>query len=349
MPSSAPPKHHDFTAEETSKPWKYEAPYSFVVLEFCVENASTDIMKEHWGLYIPPLLTLLDDTSTYARSRGLSIMSTFLPRLPPKLLIKSGLDSVVEQAITPSLMWLPNLTPLGESLEILPEAYRALDVLCEVRYPPPATSSSVAIPSKSKEILKVDEKEKEEEVKLKKERLKFLDRVMREGIFSAYTHSSENPDIVEILVEQMSILISKMGIHSVKHLKDILPILSTVLTDPFATAHGRLLLEAVKALQVVVLNGWPRMNEERHRNEIIKALVVCWKTVTEALREKKDDEERKKMEELKVEIGVAGRLLVKAVESEIDIKKEMAPLMSVDGEMIEEVFGITARTSESKE
>jgi len=52
---------------------------------------------------------------------------------------------------------------------------------------------------------------------------------------------------------------------------------------------------------------------------------------------------------LKGEIGVAGRLLVKAVESEIDIKKEMAPLMSVDGEMIEEVFGITARTSKSKE
>jgi hypothetical protein len=223
-----------------------------------------------------------------------------------------------------------------------------LDVLYDVRYPLPATSSSVPIPSNSKEILKVDEKEKEEEVKLKKERLKFLDRVMREGIFSAYTHSSENPDIVEVLVEQMSILISKMGIHSVKHLKDILPILSTVLTDPFATAHGRLLLEAVKALQVVVLNGWPRMNEERHRNEVIKALVVCWKTVTEALTEKKDDE-KKKMGELKVEIGVAGRLLVKAVESEIDIKKEMAPLMSVVGEMIEEVFGIIARTSESKE
>jgi len=350
MPSTAPLKHHDFTAEETSKPWKYEAPYSFVVLEFCVQNASTDIMKEHWSLYIPPLLTLIDDTSTYTRSRGLSIISSFLPRLSPKVLIQSGLDSVFEEAITPSLMWLPTLTPLGESLEILSEAYRALGVLCDVRYPLPTTSSSVPIPSNSKEILKVDEKEKEEEeVKLKKERLKFLDRVMREGIFSAYTHSSENPDIMEILVEQMSILISKMGIYSVKHLKDILPILSTVLTDPFATAHGRLLLEAVKALQVVVLNGWPRMNEERHRNEVIKALVVCWKTVTEALREKKDDEERKKIEELKGEIGVAGRLLVKAVESEIDIKKEMAPLMSVDGEMIEEVFGITARTSKSKE
>ena len=61
------------------------------------------------------------------------------------------------------------------------------------------------------------------------------------------------------------------------------------------------------------------MSEERHRNELIKALVVCWKTVTEALTEKKDDEGRKKMEELKGEIGVAGRLLVKAVESEIDI------------------------------
>jgi hypothetical protein len=36
------------------------------------------------------------------------------------------------------------------------------------------------------------------------------------------------------------------------------------------------------------------------------------------------------------------------VESEVDVKKEMALLMSVDGEMIEEVFGITARARESK-
>lgn len=349
MPSTAPPKHHDFTAEEMSKPWKYEAPYSFVVLEFCVKNASTDIMKEHWSLYIPPILTLVDDTSTYARSRGLSIMSTFIPRFPSKVLIQSGLDSVFEEAITPSLMWLPSLTPLEESLEILPEAYRALGVLCDVRYPLPKTSSSVSLPSNLKEILKVNEKENVQEKKRKKERLKFLDRVTREGVFSAYMHSSEIPDIVEILVEQMSMLISKMGIHSVKHLKDILPILSAILTDPFVTSHERLLLEAVKALQVVVLNGWPRMSEERHKNEIIQTLLVCWKTVNEALTEKKDDERRKKMEEVKSDIGVAGRLLVKAVESEIDITKEMAPLMSVDGEMIEEVFGITARASESKE
>jgi hypothetical protein len=40
MPSSLPPKHHDFTAEQTSKPWKYEAPYSLALLEFCVENVS---------------------------------------------------------------------------------------------------------------------------------------------------------------------------------------------------------------------------------------------------------------------------------------------------------------------
>lgn len=40
MPSSLPPKHHDFTTEQTSKPWKYEAPYSLALLEFCVENAS---------------------------------------------------------------------------------------------------------------------------------------------------------------------------------------------------------------------------------------------------------------------------------------------------------------------
>jgi len=40
MPSSAPPKRHDFVAERNQKPWKYEAPYSIAVFSWAVSNAS---------------------------------------------------------------------------------------------------------------------------------------------------------------------------------------------------------------------------------------------------------------------------------------------------------------------
>jgi hypothetical protein len=95
----------------------------------------------------------------------------------------------------PTLLYLPSLTPVNESLRLLGGAYGALGVLCDVRYPP-------------------GEKEGYD-----RERIEFLDRVMRQGVFMGYHHSSEHPAIVQLLLEQTKILVGKMGIHAVKHLK----------------------------------------------------------------------------------------------------------------------------------
>jgi hypothetical protein len=134
----------------------------------------------------------------------------------------------------PSLSWLPSLTPLGESLEILPAAYGALYVLCDARYPAPQHSTSALhVSSAFISISTSNEKEKERN---KKERLKFLDQIMRQGIFAGYSYASSYPDIVSHLVEEMGNIVARMGIPSVKHLKDILPILSTALCDSFGVS-----------------------------------------------------------------------------------------------------------------
>jgi hypothetical protein len=163
---------------------------------------------------------------------------------------------------------------------------------------------------------------------------------MRKGVLTGYAHSSSHPAIVEILVQQIKVLVQKLGIHCVKHLKDIIPILSTVLMDPFGTSRPSLLLEAVRAMQVVILNAWPRMREVGHRMEVVRALVVCWRTVCE---EGGGEEEGKGLAEVKKEVGVAGRLLVSAVEGEVDMRAELAPIMDVDAGLVEGVFGITAQ------
>jgi len=95
----------------------------------------------------------------------------------------------------PTLLYLPSLTPVNESLRLLGGAYGALGVLCDARYPI------------------------REKVEYEKERIEFLDRVMRQGIFMGYHHSSEYPAIVQLLFEQTKILVEKMGIHAVKNLK----------------------------------------------------------------------------------------------------------------------------------
>jgi hypothetical protein len=192
---------------------------------------------------------------------------------------------------------------------LVPAAYEALFALCDVRFP--ASDSN-------------------ENEGGKKERTKFLDKLLRKGILAGYAYASEHPSIVEILLTQTKLLIDKMGITSVKHLKDLIPIISTVLTDPFASSKPSLLLAGLRCLQSLILNAWPRVREEGSRIEIVRGLVVCWRMVCE---------DGKEGEGLKNEIKNTGRLLVKAVGGEVDMKEELRPLFEVDGS-VGEVFGI---------
>lgn len=121
------------------------------------------------------------------------MLSAFLPKFPPKLLAQTGLGPVFEDAILPTVLFLPSITPVEESLQLLPPAYMALEALGEIRF--------------------------SDEEKEKKEKMKFLDRVIRKGILLGYYHASVHHSIVEVLLQHLSILVFKMGIHSVKHLK----------------------------------------------------------------------------------------------------------------------------------
>jgi hypothetical protein len=98
------------------------------------------------------------------------------------------------------------------------------------------------------------------------------------------------------------------------------------------------------------------MQEEGHRNEIVRSLVVCWKGVSQAIQGEGDKAgEGKQCEDcgeadgntlgdVRKHIAVAGRLLVKAVEGEVDMQTTLAPLLAVDQELVEDVFGITGAT-----
>ena len=52
--------------------------------------------------------------------------------------------------------------------------------------------------------------------------------------------------------------------------------LSTILTDPFASLHPPTLLSAITALQAVLASCWPRIPNSPWQGEIINSLVLCW-------------------------------------------------------------------------
>lgn len=156
-----------------------------------------DLISKQWPLFIPVLLTLLDDGATRVRCLGLVILDAFLDKFPDNILRDTGLASVFEDAVFPTLNFLPSITPEEESVQLLEHAYAALLALAR----------------------KLDSRPVAGKVASSTPRAKLLDKVLREGVFSAYFHAKDHVRIVEVLLGYTAKVLEEMGFHSVKHLK----------------------------------------------------------------------------------------------------------------------------------
>ncbi|KAK0627714.1 hypothetical protein B0T14DRAFT_423769 [Immersiella caudata] len=243
-----------------TKPWKFSDFRAFPLASYCVNQADETLIAKQWALFLPVLLTLTDDSTTLIRLQGLQTLTTFLRKFPAKTLHDTGLSKVFEDAIFPTLSYLPSLTPEAESIQLLTPAFEALQVLASKQLPSTTSTS----PSGSN-----------------KEQIKVLDKLLREGVFTAYFHAKYHVRIVKVLCEQTVLILNTMGIYAVKHLKDLIPMLSSILSDPFAPAAPATLLSATKALLAVLANCWPRIPDSPWQDEITQAIVLCWLNVRE--------------------------------------------------------------------
>ena len=158
------------------------------------QNKKAALIETNWHLIIPPLLTLIDDTSPTYKAKGCNLLTTFLHLTPSPLLERTGLGEVFESTLMPCLLYLPTLTEEAKSLQILHAAYKTLIALARVRFPEDNGQQSLL-------------------------RMKALDRILKVGIFKGYAHAGEHVRIAEVLVDQITNLVNEMGIESVRYLK----------------------------------------------------------------------------------------------------------------------------------
>ena len=293
--------------ESVNRPWKLERDaYALDLLRWCVCALDAEIVEEVWPQIIPPLLTLVDDWEAKYKALGIELIRQLLEVTPPPLLARTGLGEVFEEALMPCLTHLPDITPEQESISLLNEAYPTLLALAKVRYP----------------------RNEQEPPKLKlsdidRHRIKFLDTIIRKGIIYGYTYCSNYPRITSTLFKHLVPLLDALGIDSVKHLQYLLPIITETLSHPFAEAQIETLVSATKALQAVILNGWPRM--AGCRGEVLKGLTFAWLNV--------DGVEGDEVEVLRREMKETVTMLRYAVTNEIDIDAEIAKLVEVNAEL----------------
>jgi hypothetical protein len=104
-----------------------------------------------------------------------------------------------------------------------------------------------------------------------------LDVVVRSGILRGISFVGENVKLAEILIRQLEGIVQDMGVWSVRHLKEIVKIALTILTNPFATTCPPLLVTTLDMLHVTIAVCWARI--PRYIPQILRGLTTCWKRI----------------------------------------------------------------------
>ncbi|KAI1430081.1 hypothetical protein F5Y12DRAFT_793242 [Xylaria sp. FL1777] len=315
-----------------TKPWRYTHRYAVTMFEWSVENADTELLQEHWPLYTPVLLTLLDEPQpTSLKLRSLSIFRNFWRLCPEGLLSRTGLAEVFEQAVFPTVLSLPSLTPEAESCDLLAAAYPALfdmagleDVNSEVD-----ENESADIRPESMDDRKASDKKDLQSKGFSEAQRKLLDKLVREGIMVGYHHAKQHIRLVDFFCQTLRRLVGGMGILSVKYLKDIVPMISEILVDPFGTKYPLALLSATHLLQAILQACWPRI--PNYCNEIIKIAMLSWLNIEDEDSFPSDKQTKAELEqELIKTVEMLSAIMVAA---KLDMSVRVGPLVAKDPQL----------------
>jgi hypothetical protein len=126
--------------------------------------------------------------------------------------------------------------------------------------------------------------------------------------------------------------------------------LSTVLSDPFATSHPPLVLATLAALQTTMVVCWPRLGQGLWRNEILKALVLCWlhfgeeegdRTTRTAPPQGEEQLRADQREQVKEGlVRTAAVLSAMSASARSDLNKDIAPMLTKEPSL-RPLFGIS--------
>lgn len=138
---------------------------------------------------MPVLLALVEDESIEIKAKGLKSLTVFVEKCPVQILQGRGIGRVFADVTFPLVLYLPSVTPEDESITILGPAYDVLIKLAECTGSPENP-----------------------------ERRRFFDKILRDGVFAGYHHTSQYTRIIQVLMQKTAAVVNCMGIYSIKHL-----------------------------------------------------------------------------------------------------------------------------------
>ncbi len=248
-----PKSTNTFEVLPKDPPWKEpQNEYALGLLDWSVKSLDRRLIEQNWHLIVPPILQILDDTAVESKAIGCHHLNQLLLTLElgsdrdvsAAFLARTGYHEVFASALWPLLTYIPSLTPESESVTIF---------------------QSVCAPLCSLAVL----------VRPEDKRAKFVDKIMRESVLAPLSHfptPSTYPDLACEIIRQINEITALMGIEAVKHLPSLIPLLTSIMQDPFVLSHKTLALASVQGLQCLVQVCWPRL--PAHRGAITLGLCV---------------------------------------------------------------------------
>lgn len=298
------------------------------------------MIEQHFPLLIPAILSFIDDENIAYKAAGCRLLEVALRPLEQAgsdILRRTNLDSVFQDALSHCLLSIPTITPEKESVYLLSFAYPAIFTVIRTRFS--AVTKYQQCPDKPLNTKSKADLEKDSQL-----RIESLSRLVRHHIISSYLHTSSprptedtsissypHPSLSTLLLKQLAEAVTSLEIEAAKYLQDIVPLLSSTLTNPFGLAYVPLLIAASQCYQSVILNCWPRLS--RWRGDILAGICTCWLRLCD---EKEDgvssnDEEPNDREHLR---SILKRLviLLKAIEFDkvSDFEAELKELVDAD-------------------
>ncbi|KAL6164999.1 CCA tRNA nucleotidyltransferase [Exserohilum turcicum] len=268
------PTSNALEASRQPAPWKEAGnQYALDLLAWAMRRLDKKNIEAQWQFLMPPILRMMDDIHVEWKAKGCHMLNLVLEGLRPpassgsvsaSFVQRSGYDKILAEALLPMFTYLPSITPEEECVTLLREVY------------PAVISLALLLPEASS---KGDNREA------------FLDGIVRQGIVSPlghFTTPSAYAELATLIMSYVPVTLGHLGISTVKHVGDILPLLAAVLQEPFALSHAPLLGSTLKALQSVVLNAWPRV--AGHRGVAMMGLCLLWSMCLEEEDNEEDEE-----------------------------------------------------------
>ncbi|KAF2405234.1 poly A polymerase C-terminal region-like protein [Trichodelitschia bisporula] len=253
--------------DSVSHPWKFppNSIWVFPLLTWICRALDSRTVEKEWGALIPTLLSILDDTDTKTRALGADLVCNVMAVTPSGLLVRTGLAQLFLDSLYISVTYLPTLTPEDEATTIIGASIPAILAVTNVAYPndPP-----------------VQPQRPDDHFTLRSPRVRALTTLLRQGILHPLSVCpySTYPRLAVVLLGHLPTVLDALEVHSVVHLKGLVPLLTGILADPLVLAMPELTHASLLGLEAVMRNARPRV--EVWRGDIAAGLGACWVQVS---------------------------------------------------------------------